>query len=283
MSDTFIINKNTSVDDAKKMKDRMRSMKNSHLLSNEKPLSLSYKSQMVIISLLCAIALFTESFFVFTDPYLEVQKDLALQLNDTFALSKINSGSFLSFLLIVICTAGLFAGSCFTNKAYRKKMALYKSLENDLNFIINSENVESFEEKEYFFHDTDDVTIMTAVLAIALCLLSVTVSWSKNGSYDGYLKEVKGSGELYSIHYNRSFYSDEFTIFEERNGEIVKTEIPSRVPVNIKQIGANEKGRFEYYYRTHDDQVIKDKYRSTEYYLTVYLPKEMNIEGSKML
>ncbi|TBT51316.1 hypothetical protein D5E78_05855 [Vibrio parahaemolyticus] len=65
MSDTFIINKNTSVDDAKKMKDRMQSMKNSHLLSNEKPLSLSYKSQMVIISLLCAIALFTESFFCF--------------------------------------------------------------------------------------------------------------------------------------------------------------------------------------------------------------------------
>ncbi|ARN69315.1 hypothetical protein AKG60_18275 [Vibrio parahaemolyticus] len=283
MSDTFIINKNTTVDDAKGMKARLdkASSKKDFLLN--KPSAISYRAKLALLSLLFVIALIVEGFVLFFDKSIAIQTDLALKINDQFTISEISSGYYTHLILLIAVASLSYVFLYFDNRSCSKYKKEYLELDSRLKEIIENNENPFNDEKIYRIEDIEDLSVLICVFMATLTAMSLFVSVLKFNHYDDYLKEVKGSGELYSIHYNRSFLSDGFTLFEEKDGEIIKTEIPSGVPVKIMQINESEKGRFEYYYRTHNNRILSKEKRSAEYYLTVYLPKEMNIEGSKML
>ncbi|ENH6782264.1 hypothetical protein ABWE86_004975 [Vibrio parahaemolyticus] len=283
MSNTFIINKNTTVDDAKGMKARLdkASSKKDFLLN--KPLAISYRANLALLSFLFVIALIVEGFVLFFDKSIAIQTDLALKINDQFTISEISSGYYTHLILLIAVASLCYVFLYFDNRSCSKYKEDYLELDSRLKEIIENNENPFNDEKIYRVEDIEDLSILSCAFMATLTAMSLFVSVLKFNHYDDYLKEAKGSGELYSIHYNRSFLSDGFTLFEEKDGEIIKTEIPSGVPVKIMQISESEKGRFEYYYRTHNNRILSKEKRSAEYYLTVYLPKEMNIEGSKML
>lgn len=283
MSDTFIINKNTTVDDAKDMKARLdkASSKKDFLLN--KPLAISYRAKLALLSFLFLIALIVEGFVLFFDKSIEIQTDLALKIHDQFTISEISSWHYTPLILLIVFASIAYVFLYFDNKSFSKNKKEYLELDSRLKEIIENDENPFNDENIYRIEDLEDLSVLFCGFAVILSAMFMFISVLKFNHYDDYLKEVKGSGELYSIHYNRSFLSDRFTLFEEKDGEIIKTEIPSGVPVKIMQISESEKGRFEYYYRTHNNRILSKEKRSAEYYLTVYLPKEMNIEGSKML
>ncbi|EJG0764938.1 hypothetical protein C4G84_RS14030 [Vibrio parahaemolyticus O5:K30] len=283
MSDTFIINKNTTVDDAKDMKARLdkASSKKDFLLN--KPLAISYRAKLALLSFLFVIALIVEGFALFFDKSIEIQTDLALKIHDQFTISEISSWHYTPLILLIVFASISYVFLYFDNKSFSKNKKEYLELDSRLKEIIENDENPFNDENIYRIEDLGDLSVFFCGFAVILTAMFLFISVLKFNHYDDYLKEVKGSGELYSIHYSRSFLSDRFTLFEEKDGEIIKTEIPSGVPVKIMQISESEKGRFEYYYRTHNNRILSKEKRSAEYYLTVYLPKEMNIEGSKML
>ncbi|EGR3310632.1 hypothetical protein DC888_30680, partial [Vibrio parahaemolyticus] len=241
------------------------------------------RAKLALLSLLFVIALIVEGFVLFFDKSIAIQTDLALKINDQFTISEISSGYYTHLILLIAVASLSYVFLYFDNRSCSKYKKEYLELDSRLKeIIVNNENPFN-DEKIYRIEDIEDLSVLICVFMATLTAMSLFVSVLKFNHYDDYLKEVKGSGELYSIHYNRSFLSDGFTLFEEKDGEIIKTEIPSGVPVKIMQINESEKGRFEYYYRTHNNRILSKEKRSAEYYLTVYLPKEMNIEGSKML
>ncbi|TOJ27239.1 hypothetical protein CGI42_27970, partial [Vibrio parahaemolyticus] len=99
MSDTFIINKNTTVDDAKDMKARLdkASSKKDFLLN--KPLAISYRAKLALLSFLFVIALIVEGFVLFFDKSIEIQTDLALKIHDQFTISEISSWHYTPLIL----------------------------------------------------------------------------------------------------------------------------------------------------------------------------------------
>lgn len=283
MSDTFVINKNTTVDDAKDMKARLDKASSKEEFLLNKPSAISYRAKLTLLSFLFVIALIVEGFVRFFDKSAAIQTDFASKINDQFTISEISSGYYTHLILLIAVASLSYVFLYFENRSFSKYKEEYLELDSRLKEIIENNENHFNDEKIYRIEDLEDFSVCFCLAMAALITLSLFASVLKFNHYDDYLKEVKGSGELYSIHYNRSFLSDGFTLFEEKDGEIIKTEIPSGVPVKIMQISESEKGRFEYYYRTHNNRILSKEKRSAEYYLTVYLPKEMNIEGSKML
>ncbi|MDW1965974.1 hypothetical protein [Vibrio sp. Vb0587] len=283
MSDTFIINKNTTVDDAKDMKARLDKASSKKDFLFNKPLAISYRAKLALLSFLFVIALIVEGFVLFFDKSIEIQTDLALKIHDQFTISEISSWHYTPLILLIVFALISYVFLYFDNKSFSKNKKEYLELDSRLKEIIENDENPFNDENIYRIEDLGDLSVFFCGFAVIITAMFLFISVLKFNHYDDYLKEVKGSGELYSIHYNRSFLSDRFTLFEEKDGEIIKTEIPSGVPVKILQISESEKGRFEYYYRTHNNRILSKEKRSAEYYLTVYLPKEMNIEGSKML
>lgn len=283
MSDTFIINKNTTVDDAKDMKARLDKVSSKKDFLLNKPLAISYRAKLALLSFLFVIALIVEGFVLFFDKSIEIQTDLALKIHDQFTISEISSWHYTPLILLIVFASIAYVFLYFDNKSFSKNKKEYLELDSRLKEIIENDENPFNDENIYRIEDLEDLSVLFCGFAVILSAMFMFISVLKFNHYDDYLKELKGSGELYSIHYNRSFLSDRFTLFEEKDGEIIKTEIPSGVPVKIMQISESEKGRFEYYYRTHNNRILSKEKRSAEYYLTVYLPKEMNIEGSKML
>ncbi|MBC5853028.1 hypothetical protein [Vibrio metschnikovii] len=283
MSDTFIINKNTTVDDAKGMKARLDKSSSKKQFLLNKHSAISHRAKLALLSFLFVIALIVEGFVLFFDKSIAIQTDLALKIDDQFTIHEISSGYYTHLILLIAVASFSYVFLYFDNRSFSKYKKEYLELDSRLKEIIeNSENPFN-DEIIYRIEDLEEVSVFFCQFIAMLTAMSLFVSALKFNHYDDYLKEVKGFGELYSIHYNRSFLSDGFTLFEEKDSEIIKTEIPSGVPVKIMQISESEKGRFEYYYRTHNNRILSKEKRSAEYYLTVYLPKEMNIEGSKML
>ncbi|WP_219583444.1 hypothetical protein, partial [Vibrio parahaemolyticus] len=117
-------------------------------------------------------------------------------------------------ILLIVFASISYVFLYFDNKSFSKNKKEYLELDSRLKEIIENDENPFNDENIYRIEDLGDLSVFFCGFAVILTAMFLFISVLKFNHYDDYLKEVKGSGELYSIHYNRSFLSDRFTLFE---------------------------------------------------------------------
>ncbi len=280
MSYVFNISESTEASHVKEMKEKLDELSSNGSLLVEENYRFSFKTQLLFISVIIGAWLLFSWLSITNNAHIITQTDLALRLGDEFTISKISTFNFkiMFFPIIVGVVAFGIAGIC--HNQFLKEKRDYLELNDHLDSIIENGDFSFKEKKEYelngFSDDSPSMLVLLLVFAFGIFYLFMS-----SDQFEGYLKEHQDSGSFVSLHFDKVSW-DKYTLFVEQDDKIVELKVPRRVPVTIYKANKNEKARFDYYYRTHDDFIFNEKKRSVDYYFNIYLPEGKGIEGSKM-